>query len=193
MTPHLPTVARAALLGLATGSRSFSGLAAQVAVTPSLADRQPERTLGGLGPKALVALVSAGELVGDKLPTTPSRLAPLVLASRLALAAGTALLAARAQDEEGRRGPTADEQGPAETSLPPSSPPPSSPPPSAPPPAVPASAYVAVPVAVAASLASAFLGHAWRGWASQRVGRDWPGAVGEDLVALTLAAVATRP
>lgn len=167
MTLHLPTVARAALLGLTTGSRSFSGLAAQVVVTPSLADRQPERTLGGLRAKGLVALLAVGELVGDKLPTTPSRLAPPVLASRLALAAGTALLVARAADEQEGVG--------------------------APAPAVPAAAYVAVPVAVAASLASAFLGHAWRGWASTRVGRDWPGAVGEDVVALTLAAVATRP
>ena len=185
MTLHLPTVARAALLGLATGSRSLSGVAAQVAATPSLADRQPERTLGGLGAKALVALLSAGELVGDKLPATPSRLAPPALASRLALAAGTALLVARARDEEERvgRGPTAYEQGPAESSLPPS----------ARPPAVPPSAYAAVPVAVAASLASAFLGYAWRSWASQRIGRDWPGAVAEDVVALTLAAVATRP
>lgn len=185
MTLHLPTVARAALLGLTTGSRSFSGLAAQVAVTPSLADRQPERTLGGLRAKGLVALLAAGELVGDKLATTPSRLAPLVLASRLALAAATALLVARARDEEQRagRGPTAYEQGPAEASLPPA----------VRPAAVPSSAYVAVPVAVAASLASAFLGHAWRGRAAHRVGRDWPGAVGEDVVALTLAAVATRP
>ena len=185
MTQHLPTVARAALLGLTTGARSFRGLAAQVAVTPPLPDRQPERTLGGLPAKGLVALLAVGELVGDKLPTTPSRLAPPVLASRLVLAAGTALLAARAQDESerGRRGPTAYEQGPAEASLPPS----------ARPPAVPPAAYVAVPVAVAASLASAFLGHAWRGWASRRLGRDWPGAVAEDLVALTLAAVATRP
>jgi uncharacterized membrane protein len=185
MTLHLPTVARAALLGLTTGSRSFSGLAAQVAVTPSLADRQPERTLGGLRAKRLVALLAVGELVGDKLPMTPSRLAPPVLASRLALAAGTALLVARARDEEerARRGPTADEQGPAEASLPPA----------VRPLAVPTTAYVAVPVAVAASLASAFLGSAGRGWASKRVGRDWPGAVGEDVVALTLAAVATRP
>jgi uncharacterized membrane protein len=184
MTLHLPTVARAALLGLTTGSRSFSGLAAQVAVTPSLADRQPERTLGGLRAKGLVALLAVGEVVGDKLSVTPSRLAPPVLASRLALAAGTALLVARARDEEQRAGrPTADEQGPAEASLPPA----------VRPPAVPATAYLAVPVAVATSLTSALIGHAWRGWASKRVGRDWPGAVGEDVVALTLAAVATRP
>lgn len=185
MTLHLPTVARAALLGLTTGSRTFSGLAAQVGVTPSLADRQPERALGGLRAKGLVALLAVGELVGDKLPMTPSRLAPPALGSRLALAAGTALLVARAQDEAGRadHGPTAYEQGPAEASLAP---------PSAPP-AVPASAYVAVPVAVAAGLASALLGHAWRGWAAKRFGQDWPGAVGEDLVALTFAAVATRP
>lgn len=184
MTLQLPTVARAALLGLATGSRSFTGLAAQVLATPSLATRQPERALGRLRVKGLVGLVAAGELVGDKLPAVPSRLAPPVLASRLGLAALTALLASRAADEEerSRRGPTADEQGPAEASLPPGGRTP----------AVPATAYVAVPVAVAASLASAFLGYAWRARASKAVGRDWPGAVAEDLTAFVLAAVATR-
>jgi uncharacterized membrane protein len=184
MTLHLPTIARAGLLGLTTGARSFSGLAAQVAVTPSLSRRQPERALGHLRAKGLVGLVALGEIVGDKLPTAPSRLAPFVLAPRLGLAAATALLVAREEDgvERARRGPTAYEQGPAEASLPPV--------PAGP--AVPASAAVAVPVAVGASLASAYLGHAWRGWASKVFGRDWPGAVLEDVVALGLAVVATR-
>ncbi|GAA3577561.1 hypothetical protein GCM10022197_38570 [Microlunatus spumicola] len=184
MTLQLPTVARAALLGLATGSRSFTGLAAQVLATPSLATRQPEQALGRLRVKGLVGLLAAGELVGDKLPAVPSRLAPPVLASRLGLAALTALLASRAADVDGRarRGPTAYEQGPAEASQPPE----------VRAPVVPTTAYVAVPVAVVASLASAFLGHAWRGWASKAFGRDWPGAVAEDAAALALAAVATR-
>jgi uncharacterized membrane protein len=184
MDLHLPTVYRSALLGVTTGARSFSGLSAQVLVTPSFAHRQPERLLGHLWAKGLVGLAALGELVGDKLPVTPSRLAPPSLAGRLGLAAATALLVARAEDEAERaaRGPTAYEQGPAEASLPPGGPAPS----------VPPSAVVAVPVAVAASLASAFLGHAWRSWAAKAVGRDWPGAVLEDAVALTLAAVATR-
>lgn len=184
MNPLLPTVGRAALLGLATGARSFTGVAAQVAATPSLSPRQPERALGRLRVKAVVGLLALGELVGDKLPTTPSRLAPPVLASRLGLAAVTALLVARAEEEaeRSRRGPTAHAQGPAEASLPPA----------APGPAVPSATFVAVPLAVVASLAGAFLGHAWRVRAGKAVGRDWPGALVEDVVALSLAAVATR-
>jgi len=185
MDLHLATVYRSALLGATSGARSFSGLAAQVAVTPSLARRQPERLLGHLWAKGLVGLAALGELVGDKLPMTPSRLAPPSLMGRLGLAAATALLVARARDEAERAagGPTADEQGPAEASLPPGGEAP----------AVPASAVVAVPVGVGAALASAFLGHAWRGWAAKAFGRDWPGAVLEDTTVLTLAAVATRP
>jgi uncharacterized membrane protein len=184
MDLHLPTVYRSALLGVTTGSRSMSGLAAQVLVTPSLARRQPERALGHLRAKGLVGLAALGELVGDKLPVTPSRLSPVSLAGRLGLAAVTALLVARAEDEAERaaRGPTAYEQGPAEASLPPVGPAP----------AVPSAALVAVPVAVGASLASSYLGYAWRGWASRAFGRDWPGALGEDAVAITLAVVATR-
>ncbi|MGI3786569.1 MAG: hypothetical protein ACRYG2_37975 [Janthinobacterium lividum] len=160
MDLHLPTVYRSALLGATTGARSFSGIAAQVAVTPSLARRQPERALGHLRAKALLGLAALGEIVGDKLPTTPSRLSPPALVGRLGLAAVTALLVARADDEAGG--------------------------------AVPASVLVAVPVAVGASLASAFLGSAWRGRASKALGRDWPGAVLEDVAAVTLAVVATR-
>ena len=184
MTMQLPTVGRSFLLGLVSGARSLSGFAAQAAATPSLAPRQPERALGRLGVKGLVALAAAGELVGDKLPTTPSRLSPPALVPRLGLAAVTAVLVARAEDERerSRRGPTAYEQGPAEASLPPGRPAP----------AVPGSALVAVPVAVGASLAGAFLGHAWRGRAAAVFGRDWPGAVLEDAAAAALAALATR-
>lgn len=184
MSAYLPTLVRSGLLGLTTGARSFSGIAAQVVVTPSLARRQPERALGHLRAKGLFALAALGEIVGDKLPTTPSRLAPPALAGRLGIAAVTALLVARHEDEveRARRGPAADEQGPAEASLPPGGPAP----------AVPTTALLAVPVAVGASLASAFLGHAWRGRAAKIFGRDWPGAVVEDLVALGLAAAATR-
>jgi uncharacterized membrane protein len=116
MAPPLETVARSALLGATTGARSFSGIAVQVAVTPSLSRRQPERALGRLRARGLSALLALGELVGDKPPTTPSRLVPPVLASRLALAAATGLLVARAEDEARRaeRGPTACGAGPAE-------------------------------------------------------------------------------
>jgi len=60
----VPLVARALALGLAAGSRASLGVAA-----PLLADpRTPPRVRVGLG------LGVAGELVGDKLPWTPSRL-----------------------------------------------------------------------------------------------------------------------
>ena len=110
MTQHLPTVGRAALLGLTTGARSFSGLAAQVAVTPELADRQPERTLGRPAREGASSGWSPlGELVGDKLPTTPSRLTPTVLASRLCCSPpATAVLVARAEDERGAGAARAD-------------------------------------------------------------------------------------
>lgn len=184
MRLHLATITRASLLGLATGARSCSGIAAQVAVTPSLARRQPERALGHRRVKGLFGLAALGEIVGDKLPIAPSRLAPSGLVARLGLAAATALLVARAADEteRARRGPTAYEEGPAEASLPPVEP--GS--------AIPPAALGAVGVAVGASLASAFLGHAWRGWAARSFGRDWPGALLEDVVVLALAGVATR-
>lgn len=184
MDLDLPALGRSALVGLATGARSFSGLAAQVAVTPELSQRQPEATFGRLWVKAVAGLAAVGELVGDKLPTAPSRLAPPVLLPRLALAAGTALLVARAEDEEARarRSPTAHEQGPAEASVWPQG--------SLP--ALPRSAAAGVPVAVAASLLSAYLGHAWRGRAARVLRRDWPGAVLEDAVTLGLAVLATR-
>ena len=178
------TLERSALLGLTSGCRSCSGIAAQVLVTPPLASRQPERTLGLRPVKGLFALAALAELVGDQLPSTPSRLAPAGLIPRLVLAAGTAVLVARAQDqaERTRREPAAREEGPAEAALPPEGPAPT----------LPGVTYAAVPVAVGASLASAWLGHAWRGWAGRWLGRDWPGAYAEDAVALALAGVATR-
>ena len=69
-------LAAAALLGLATGLRSFLPLA--VLSTTQAAPR---------GLRALLLLLAATELVGDKLPQVPSRLAPVPLAFRL-LAAG---------------------------------------------------------------------------------------------------------
>ncbi len=60
-------LARAALLGAATGSRSMLGLA-------SVAIAGGRRTPGAPYSTGVVALASAGELVGDKLPQTPSRL-----------------------------------------------------------------------------------------------------------------------
>ena len=73
---------RAALLGLATGGRSTSGLAA-------LALTKPAGVLGSRWTRRLAGTAAAGEFVGDKLPQTPSRLEPSGLAPRLILGAVT--------------------------------------------------------------------------------------------------------
>lgn len=72
------------LAGLAaiTGSRTTFG--------PALAVRSRARRGGGLL-RGLVYLMALGELVGDKLPRTPDRTAPLGLGLRMASAAGLAL------------------------------------------------------------------------------------------------------
>jgi uncharacterized membrane protein len=76
-------IAGSALLGAASGLRGQLGLATVVARSdPSLPPlfRQPWTR------RVLVA-AAAGELVADKLPTTPSRLEPPGLAGRLVLGA----------------------------------------------------------------------------------------------------------
>jgi uncharacterized membrane protein len=79
------------LLGAATGLRSQLGLASLVARSdPSL----PSILLRP-STKWLLAAVAASELVVDKLPGTPSRLAPAGLTGRLVLGALTASLFAR--------------------------------------------------------------------------------------------------
>jgi hypothetical protein len=60
-------------LGLAGGMRTFVPLA-----TIALRDRQPSPGLARLG----IVLASAGELVVDKLPSTPSRTEPVGLGGR---------------------------------------------------------------------------------------------------------------
>ncbi|HMF42021.1 MAG TPA: hypothetical protein VKQ32_15210 [Polyangia bacterium] len=71
---------RLAALAAITGSRTTLG--------PALALRASARRR--LARKA-VYLMAAGELIGDKLPWTPSRTAPLGLGLRIASAAGVAL------------------------------------------------------------------------------------------------------
>lgn len=85
----LGLVVRSALLGVATGGRSSLGLAG-----PVLSTRRAGRSLGPAGGRvgSTVSLLAvAGELVADKLPGTPSRLAGPGLPLRLvagALGAG---------------------------------------------------------------------------------------------------------
>lgn len=91
----LPALLRAAALGAASGSRSSVGVTA-VALTSARGDRG--RLASGLGSTAGTALsgvFALGELVGDKLPTTPSRLAPPALGGRVLLGGTSAAAEAR--------------------------------------------------------------------------------------------------
>ncbi|GAB7044456.1 MULTISPECIES: hypothetical protein [Catenuloplanes] len=80
---------RSFLLGVVSGGRSMTGLAA-VALTSR------SGPLGGPWTRALTTAGALGELAGDKLPNAPSRLTPPALTVRAATgAAAAAALAAR--------------------------------------------------------------------------------------------------
>ncbi|WP_375479416.1 hypothetical protein [uncultured Jatrophihabitans sp.] len=76
---------RAALAGLATGGRTFSALSLLVA-RPRRGDPLPKR-LTSSAARHIVTTSAWGEVIGDKLPMTPSRTAPPSLAGRIATAA----------------------------------------------------------------------------------------------------------
>lgn len=84
-------------LGTATGSRNSLGLA-----TLAFSERRPQasrlmRAVQSPRGRAVAAVLVGVELVGDKLPTTPSRLGPPILAGRLLGGGlGGAVLARRA-------------------------------------------------------------------------------------------------
>ena len=91
MASRFEIAARAALLGVATGCRTSLGVAAPLLGAP--AGGSGPRTAGRVG----LALGVVGELVGDLLPATPSRLAfPGPQARAVAAGVGGALLARRA-------------------------------------------------------------------------------------------------
>ena len=87
MTSLLPAFG----LGVVSGSRAFTGLAAV-----SWAVRRGRLPVGGRAGAVLghpvtawaASAVAAGELVGDKLPMTPSRTEPLAFAGRVMTGAG---------------------------------------------------------------------------------------------------------
>jgi uncharacterized membrane protein len=86
---------RAAALGAASGSRSTAGVGA-VALTSMRGDRGA--IASGLGSRpgtAVSGVLAAGELVADKLPFVPSRLAPPALAPRVLLGGSSAAAVAR--------------------------------------------------------------------------------------------------
>jgi uncharacterized membrane protein len=95
----MPTLPRAALLGLATGGRSTAGLTALALTNPSSSG-----VLASRWTRRLAGTAAAGELVGDKLPQTPSRLQPEGLVPRLVL--GTAAGAILTRREGAGRGRT---------------------------------------------------------------------------------------
>jgi uncharacterized membrane protein len=83
--------ARCVALGLATGARASAAL---TALTWS-AGRHDPAWLAHPATKALASALSAGESVGDQLPSAPSRLEPAGLAPRLVVGAGAGALLAR--------------------------------------------------------------------------------------------------
>jgi uncharacterized membrane protein len=81
------------LLGAASGLRSQLGVATVVARSDSSLPQILRRPLT----RRLLMVAAAGELIADKLPATPSRLAPPGIASRLLLGALAAGLFAETQ------------------------------------------------------------------------------------------------
>ncbi|MFC8596933.1 MULTISPECIES: hypothetical protein [unclassified Isoptericola] len=152
-----PLVVRALALGLAAGSRATLGVAAPL-LGPAPAHRAPthglRRPAGAL--RLVGGLAVAGEIVGDKLPATPSRLDPPGPNVRAGSgAAGGLLLAVRHHATAG-------------------------------------STIAAGLAGAAGGVVGTGAGAAWRAAFAKRGWPDLPAALAEDVVALTLAAWATR-
>lgn len=88
--PAAAMLGRAAALGAATGLRSTVALAALIV---RRSDGLPA-ALGHPAARTAAVIADAGELVGDKLSTTPSRLSPPGLAARLISASLAAVVLA---------------------------------------------------------------------------------------------------
>ncbi len=102
-TTRRPLLARSLALGVAGGMRSMTPLAAVVLTHPAAPPGHGWRdwpVLRHPWGRALVIAMAAAELVGDKLPATPSRLALPALLGRI----GAAALAGAALGTEGPRG-----------------------------------------------------------------------------------------
>lgn len=97
--PRPSALVRPLLLGIVTGLRSQLGVAVLAWSEPaSSGDTRALRLLRSTPGRTVAGLAAAGELVGDKLPSTPSRLKPLVLGSRLATGAAVGALAVASTD-----------------------------------------------------------------------------------------------
>jgi uncharacterized membrane protein len=196
---------RSALVGAVSGARSQLGVAATALTTPAGCRRQPAALLSGRTAKVVAAVAAVGELVGDKLPATPSRLTAAGLVPRALLGAFAAAALAsrpaggppwRENDDEAVGAPADDrtaldaasfhaapgldaepEPWSRTTAREPDRPP------------VPDAAAL-IPAALlgaAAAVAASYAGAAWRRTAARSLGSDWPGALLEDAVAATLA------
>lgn len=162
----METLARAALIGAATGARTFTGLAVLALTAPKGAPRQPDRLLRSPRARGGVAVAALQELALDKLPQAPSRLAALGLGSRVVAAAGCGVVASRRRwpvdplravppsDVEVFRRPTED--------------------------------AVAAAVGVLSAVGAAYAGTQWRALSS-RIMPDAIGALVEDAAAIGLA------
>ena len=104
-TSTLPPLARAALLGVLSGSRSATPLAVLALNQRAEEARgawQSWRLFRSWPGRAALIAAGAGELVGDKLPATPSRVAPGPLFGR-AVAGAVVGLAVADPDHGGPR------------------------------------------------------------------------------------------
>ncbi|SEG93289.1 Uncharacterized membrane protein [Actinacidiphila yanglinensis] len=176
--------ARAALIGAASGLRSQLGPAA-VAVSGAAAGAPEPLALLSARPVVIGTVTAAvGELVVDKLPMTPSRLSVAGLVPRFLFGGlAAAVLAADAAKPvtmvpNGNGGLTgAEGDGAADGSG-----------------LSPGLLGAAAAVGGGAAVAAAFAGACWRRTWARRCYPDWPAALLEDAVALTLALTAcTRP
>jgi uncharacterized membrane protein len=95
---------RAGLLGLASGSRSTLGVVALVLTAKPAQSFLPRRSAAHTRWTRRIALLgSTGELVGDKLPQTPSRSQPRAAGLRLILGAISGAALAHREGSSRRR------------------------------------------------------------------------------------------
>jgi uncharacterized membrane protein len=94
------TLLRAAALGAASGARSSAGITAVALTSGRDEEGALAPRLGSPAGTAITALMAAGELVADKLPATPSRLAGPGLLPRAALGATSAAAMARRDGQD---------------------------------------------------------------------------------------------
>ena len=173
------SITRSALAGLATGGRTFSGIAALTATVPPGTTAEPDATLARTGTQAALALLASGEVVADKLPFAPSRLEFPGIHGRIAFGAVCGVVIARRSARYAPPEPGA----PVVPGAPMA--------PGRPGPVPPAHLVACAAVGAGAAWAGSVLGHRFRGWAASRIGHDWIAAVLEDLAVagLTSAAV----